>query len=96
MNKLKNKNKSISKKELNQENKKISETSFKQIKSVNGYNCIGPCYPANVVFYNPLNLIAIKSKLQSCPIKKREIINDKKKKIIYNDRCQENDINYNY
>jgi len=97
MNKLKNKNKSISKiEEINIENEKNSEKTFKQIKSVKGYDCIGPCYPANVVFYNPLNLVAIKSKLPSCPIKKKEILNNNKKEIIYADICYPNDINYEH
>lgn len=98
MNKLKNKNKSISKiDDNNDEQKKISEKSLKQIKSIKGYDCIGPCYPANTVFYNPLTLIGIKSKLPSCPIKKREInFDNNKKKIIYADICNPNDVNNEY
>ena len=57
----------------NKKNKKIN-FNFSNVKSINGFNCIGPCYPPNVVYYNPSTLTAIKSEKPTCPIKKREII----------------------
>ena len=86
MNKLKNK--SIS----NQDNSNV----HKQVKSVNNYNCIGPCYPPYTIFYNPLTMASHKNEESVCPIKpKFSIINDKKQMIQF-DKCATEDINTNY
>lgn len=69
---------------------------FSKIKSVNGYNCIGPCYPPNTIYYNPSTLIAIKSKYPTCPIKKTEIDIDGQKKYIYADKCNVSELNDEY
>lgn len=46
-----------------------------KIKSVEGYDCIGPCYPANTFYYNPTNLALIKTPYPSCPIKPQSVVN---------------------
>lgn len=53
--------------------------------------CIGPCYPPNVIFYNPINLQSFKNPTESmCPIKKTRIDD----KIKYIDKCYPIDENY--
>lgn len=57
----------------------------------NNNKCIGPCYPPNVIFYNPINLQSFKNPSDSmCPIKKTKI-NDN---IKYIDKCYPVDDNY--
>ena len=88
-----------SKKNKKDKKDKISndkEYNFSNIKSVNGYNCIGPCYPANTIYYNPTTLTAIKSNFPTCPVKKKEIDIDGQKKNIFADRCNASDINNEY
>jgi len=46
-----------------------------KIKSVEGYDCIGPCYPPDTFYYNPTNLTLIKNNYPSCPIKPQTITN---------------------
>ena len=46
-----------------------------KIKSIEGYECIGPCYPANTYYYNPSNLALISNSYPSCPIKEQQIVN---------------------
>jgi len=78
---------------------KTDNNNFTLVKSNDGYNCIGPCYPPNTIYYNPSTLTFIKSSFPSCPIKKREIILDNgNKTTIYADKCNEKDINkgHNY
>lgn len=96
-NKLENKteNKSANK-EKNNETNTNKEYKFKNIKSNSGYDCIGPCYPANTIYYNPLSLTPIKSVFPSCPINKKEINESGKKKYIFADRCNILDINDEY
>ena len=64
------------------------------IKSVEGYECIGPCYPSNTYYYNPLDLSLISTPFPSCPIKPVNIIgqdgNIHTKKF---DKCFDDDIN---
>jgi hypothetical protein len=55
------------------------------------YKCIGPCYPANTLYYHPLTLQAIKSKSNSCPINLQKVGNKNKIK----DKCVLNE-NYDY
>jgi hypothetical protein len=55
------------------------------------YKCIGPCYPANTLYYHPLTLQAIKSKNDSCPTELHK--NNGKVKI--KDKCTLNK-NYDY
>lgn len=65
-----------------------------KIKSVEGYDCIGPCYPSNTYYYNPLNLSLISNNYPSCPIKELNVIGPDGK--IYkkkSDKCYDNDIN---
>jgi len=41
--------------------------------SINNFNCIGPCYPPNTIFYNPITLNAAVSNVDSlCPIQSKE------------------------
>ena len=90
MNNLKKKNNSISEKQDNNNNNI-------QIKSLNGYECIGPCYPPNVVFYNPITLTGIKASYSSCPIKIQKVIdNNKKEKKILADKCNIENVDKNY
>lgn len=78
-------------------NEKKSEIDKSQIKSINGFNCIGPCYPPNTIYYNPYTLTPIKSEFPSCPIKKRHIdLENGKKNFIYADKCNDNDVNKGY
>ena len=60
----------------------------KNITSLNGFPCIGPCYPANVPYYNPSTLTPIKSNLSTCPIKKSN--------SLFYDACDSKDINKDY
>ena len=88
-----------SEKKLEYESEQISNDkkhNFSNIKSVNNYNCIGPCYPPNTIYYNPSTLTAIKSKYPSCPINKTEIKINGEKKYIYADKCNESNINGEY
>ena len=55
------------------------------------YKCIGPCYPANMLYYHPLTLQAIKSKKNSCPIEQHKVGD----KIKIKDKCVLNE-NYDY
>jgi hypothetical protein len=59
----------------------------------NKYKCIGPCYPANTLYYNPISLQAIKSKNDSCPIYPR--LNEHTGKVKIKDKCVINE-NYDY
>ena len=85
--------------ESNKTNKKVSpneDFNYHNIKTKNGYNCIGPCYPANTVYYNPETLTAIKLPFPSCPIKKKIVEIKGQKNIIFADKCKEEDINDEY
>ena len=65
-----------------------------KIKSVDGDECIGPCYPANTYYYNPSNLGLVFNNFPSCPIKEQIIINPDNttyKKI--SAKCNNEDIN---
>ena len=86
-----NKHKSNSKKSKQKRiiNTKIIE-NFEFPKGRN-YKCIGPCYPANMLYYHPLTLQAIKSKNSSCPIELQKIGDTIKIK----DKCILNE-NYDY
>ena len=59
----------------------------------NQYKCIGPCFPANTLYYNPITLQAIKSKKDSCPIYPN--LNEATGKVKIKDKCILNK-NYNY
>lgn len=68
-----------------------------EVISINGLNCIGPCYPPNTVYYNPLTLTPIKVDLPSCPTKKYDdVIDGEKKNTLYYDICNPEDINKGY
>lgn len=74
--------------------KHIINKDVNKIKSIEGYDCIGPCYPPNTIYYNPLNLTITLSEFPSCPIKEKVVLNsDGKKNKIYSDRCYDKDIN---
>lgn len=65
-----------------------------KIKSTEGYDCIGPCYPSNTIFYNPSNLGLVINPYPSCPIKEQKIINpDNTTYTKISAKCDENDIN---
>jgi hypothetical protein len=63
--------------------KEINNKNIIEYPEGNKYKCIGPCYPANMLYYHPLTLQAIKSKSISCPIKQQKIGN----KIKIKDKC---------
>jgi hypothetical protein len=100
--KLNKKNKKNNEKYKENDKNKIQDKpnsrnyNFSNIKTTNGYNCIGPCYPANTIYYNPSTLTAIKSKFTTCPIKKQSIEIDNKKEYIFADRCDISEINDEY
>lgn len=65
-----------------------------KIKSIEGYECIGPCYPPNTYFYNPSNLALISNPYPSCPIKEQLITNpDGSVYQKLSAKCNEEDIN---
>lgn len=71
-----------------------TNTNTNKILSLENYECIGPCYPANTYYYNPSNLSLINNTFPSCPIKEQQIINpygsvNKK----YSSKCKDEDIN---
>ena len=76
--------------------KNTKQNDFTQVISLNGYNCIGPCYPPNTVYYNPLTLTPIKSTFPSCPIKEIDIVDNGEVNTIYADKCNDKDINKGY
>lgn len=94
-NKMKNNNESESNKKNNKYNLN-NEHNLNNIKSENNYDCIGPCYPANVIYYNPTTLTPIKSIFPTCPINKKVIDDSGNKKYIYADKCKITDINDDY
>ena len=71
----------------------INSKSTENIEFPNGlnYKCIGPCYPADMLYYNPLSLQAIKNKYSTCPIYPQKIGN----KLKIKDKCVLNK-NYDY
>lgn len=87
----------------NKKQKKVSKEKIqKRVNDelINGNNnsqleknnkCIGPCYPANSIYYHPISLQVIKSKYNSCPIKSI-MVGDTKK---IHDEC-ELDNNFDY
>ena len=76
----------------NSNNSNNSNTN--KIKSIEGYECIGPCYPPNTYFYNPSNLALISNPYPSCPIKEQLITNpDGSVYQKLSAKCNEEDIN---
>lgn len=78
--------------------KQKRSTNFKNDNNIdfpqgNKYKCIGPCFPANTLYYNPISLQAIKSKNDSCPIYPN--LNETTGKVKIKDKCVLNK-NYNY
>jgi hypothetical protein len=72
-------------------------TNSNEIVSVNGIKCVGPCYPPNTFYYNPLTLTPIKvSNLPSCPTRNYEGINNGEKTKLYYDICYPEDVNKDY
>ena len=53
-------------------------------------NCIGPCYPANTLFYNPVTMRAIKNNYTSCPIYPTNNLD------LVSTKCSNNNIDENY
>lgn len=85
MNILKNKNKSIS---------KSNKTNIYNLPiSIKGFDCLGPCYPPNTVFYHPLYFKALKTKEYVCPIKRRT---DPNGEVIFADKCDPKDVTNDY
>ena len=88
--------KNVSKKNLSKKNKqkRFTEPIYNDnidFPQGNKYKCIGPCFPANMLYYHPLTLQAIKSKNNSCPIELQKIGD----KIKIKDKCTLNE-KYNY
>jgi hypothetical protein len=55
-------------------------------KSVNGNDCIGPCYKKNTLYYHPITLYPIiVQDTNTCPIKRK--YDNKKNRTIYHDTC---------
>lgn len=67
-------------------------TNNNQFTDKEKYKCIGPCYPANTMYYHPISLQGIKNNFSSCPIKSVKI--DGKQKI-YENCSINNEFNYN-
>lgn len=73
--------------------KYIINNSNNKIKSVEGFECVGPCYPTDTYYYNPLNLTLIRNPFPSCPIKPTNVVKDDEttyKKM--SAKCYEEDI----
>lgn len=79
---------------MNEKNKKktyaINNNSNDKIKSIEGYNCVGPCYPPNTYYYNPLDLSLISNPYTSCPIEPIDVV-DSNGKIVKkkSDKCDD-------
>lgn len=78
------------------ETKKTPGNNSNKIMSVNGLKCIGPCYPPNTTYYNPLNLSVINKNFPSCPTKQYEYIDKGHKKKASYDKCYPEDVNEDY
>ena len=78
--------------ELTDNKKKFRIVNSNKIKSIQGFDCVGPCYPADTIYYNPLNLVPIKANYPTCPILPQQ----KDNKTIYADKCRFEDINRGY
>ena len=75
-------------------NNNIKNTKENIVKSVEGYECIGPCYSSNSYYYNPYNLNVISTPFPSCPIKEKKFIGTDGKIHKKNfDRCNDEDVN---
>ncbi len=83
MNNIKNKNKFIPKSSNN-----------KLPLSDKGYQCIGPCYPPNTIFYHPINLGAILLENEKvCPV---DVYDNVSKNKIFFDKCEKTEVTENY
>jgi len=75
-------------------NNNHKDNKNEKIKSVEGFECIGPCYSPNTYYYNPLDLSLISTPFPSCPIKEKNVKGSDgkmhKKKF---DKCFDEDIN---
>lgn len=67
--------------------------SHKYPKSVNGKQCLGPCYKKNTKIIHPTYLNIVTSKDDFCPVGREEIFINGKKTLIYTDVCNEVKIN---
>ena len=75
-------------------NNSNNSNNTNKIKSIEGYECIGHCYPPNTYFYNPSNLALISNPYPSCPIKEQLITNpDGSVYQKLSAKCNEEDIN---
>jgi len=54
-------------------------------KSINGKQCIGPCYPKNTIFFHPQTLLAYKDDINNCPTS--NFYNQEKDEIFWVDVC---------
>ena len=86
-----NKPKTNSKKTRQQRSTNIQASESVEFTKGDKYNCIGPCYPANKLYYHPLTLQAIKNNTSTCPTQLYKIDNN----IKIHDNCILNE-NYNY
>lgn len=89
----KNKNKSISNRLDN--NNFSNNNIFNFPISINGHQCIGPCYPPNNLFYHPIYLTSLMELEEPiCPTFK--YFNDKEGTYDKIDQCRPEDITENF
>jgi hypothetical protein len=82
---------------LNNKSSKLNNKKSSKIRSIEDYECIGPCYPPNTFYYNPSNLGLIINPYPSCPIKQHSVLDINgitHQKI--SDKCFDEDINKGY
>jgi hypothetical protein len=86
-----NKSKTNSKKSQQRRSNNIQASENVEFPKGDKYKCIGPCYPANKLYYHPLTLQAIKNNTSTCATQLYKIDNN----IKIHDKCILNE-NYNY
>jgi hypothetical protein len=79
----------------NKNNSFNSKNYFSLPKSISGRQCIGPCYPAETLFYHPMYLRAFKNeKDPTCPVIR--YYDEKEKEYERIDKCKPEDITKQY
>lgn len=74
------------------------ELNKKYSKSLNGIQCLGPCYKKNIKIIHPLYLFVVSLNKSFCPVAEHVIIQNNKKVKSHVDECMEyndNTINLN-
>lgn len=64
-----------------------------KLKKLENNLCVGPCYPANYLYYNPINFEPVNNKYPSCPTKL--ITDPETNDIISSVKCDNVSKNYN-